>query len=165
MKIHTRTGLSAPYGGRPTRADVGWERRTEKGLYASYEPPAWDLTPTPARCSSSSWAVSPSAGVVSARGSRCGHPKATPPSLRYGHGLGALRARAPAAPDHDAGLQPREQRPRRSVCGAELRDAETVLAQLGGWIEDYNRQALHSALGMRAPADYRASLELAPPSV
>ena len=51
------------------------------------------------------------------------------------------------------------------VLGAALRDAETVLAQLGDWIEDYNRQAPHSALGMRPPAEYRASLELTPPSV
>ena len=34
------------------------------------------------------------------------------------------------------------------VHGAELRDAETVLAQLGGWIGDYNTQAPRSALGM-----------------
>ncbi len=50
----------------------------------------------------------------------------------------------------------------------ELRDAETGLA-LGGWIEDYNRQAPHSALGTRSPADYRAMMsarsELTPPSV
>jgi hypothetical protein len=31
------------------------------------------------------------------------------------------------------------------VDGAELRDAEAVLAQLGRWIEDYNTQAPHSA--------------------
>jgi hypothetical protein len=31
---------------------------------------------------------------------------------------------------------------------------ETVLAQLGHWLEDYNRQAPHSALGMRPPAEY-----------
>jgi transposase InsO family protein len=42
------------------------------------------------------------------------------------------------------------------VNGAELWDAETVLAQLGDWIDDYNTQAPHSALGMRSPADYRA---------
>jgi len=30
------------------------------------------------------------------------------------------------------------------------------LAPLGDWIDDYNRQAPHSALGMRSPADYRA---------
>ena len=35
-------------------------------------------------------------------------------------------------------------------------DAETVLAQLGQWIEDYNSQAPHSALGMRSPREYRA---------
>ena len=33
----------------------------------------------------------------------------------------------------------------------------SVLAQLGGWFDDYNRQAPHSALGMRSPADYRAT--------
>jgi hypothetical protein len=42
------------------------------------------------------------------------------------------------------------------VEGAELRDAETVLAQLGGWFGDYNTRAPHSALGMRSPVDYRA---------
>src|SRR5262245_53815583 len=34
----------------------------------------------------------------------------------------------------------------------ELHDAEPVLAQLGQWFDDYNRQAPHSALGMRPPA-------------
>jgi hypothetical protein len=43
-------------------------------------------------------------------------------------------------------------------------DAESVLAPLGGWIDDYDRQAPHSALGMR-PAEYRASLKLMPLSV
>ena len=38
----------------------------------------------------------------------------------------------------------------------ELRDAESVLAQLATWIDDYNRLAPHSALGMRSPVDYRA---------
>ena len=51
----------------------------------------------------------------------------------------------------------------------ELRDAESVLAALGNWIDDYNRQAPHSALGMRSPAEYRALVstgsELTPPSV
>ena len=45
------------------------------------------------------------------------------------------------------------------VDGAELRDAEAVLAQLSGWIEDYKR-APHSALGMRSPADYPAAATL-----
>ena len=44
------------------------------------------------------------------------------------------------------------------VDGAELRDAETVLAQVGGWFEDYNTQAPHSALGMQSPHDYRARM-------
>jgi integrase-like protein len=38
----------------------------------------------------------------------------------------------------------------------ELRDAESVLAQLAAWIDDYNHLAPHSALGMRSPADDRA---------
>ena len=42
------------------------------------------------------------------------------------------------------------------VDGAELRDAETVLAQLSGWIDDDNTRAPHSALGMRNPVDYLA---------
>jgi transposase InsO family protein len=41
------------------------------------------------------------------------------------------------------------------VAGAELRDAEAVLAQLVGWFGDYNTQAPHLALGMRSPAEYR----------
>lgn len=51
------------------------------------------------------------------------------------------------------------------VHGAELRDAESVVAQLSDWFADYNRRAPHSALGMRPPVEYRASLELTPPSV
>jgi transposase InsO family protein len=51
------------------------------------------------------------------------------------------------------------------VIGAELRDAETVLAQLGGWFDDYKTQAPHSALGMRSPADYRAGATLSSPAV
>jgi Integrase core domain len=51
----------------------------------------------------------------------------------------------------------------------ELRDAESVQAQLASWIDDYNRQAPHSALGVRSPADYRVlistSSELTSPSV
>ena len=42
------------------------------------------------------------------------------------------------------------------VNDAELRDAETVLTQLGGWIDDYDTQAPHSALGIRSPVEYQA---------
>ncbi len=41
-----------------------------------------------------------------------------------------------------------------------VRDAETVLAQLGEWFDDYNTRAPHSALGMRSPANYRAAVTL-----
>jgi putative transposase len=57
---------------------------------------------------------------------------------------------------------------RDSIAVHERRDAESVLAQLADWIDDYNRQAPHSALGIPSPADYRAlvstSSELTPPS-
>lgn len=45
------------------------------------------------------------------------------------------------------------------IAGADLRDAESVLLQLGTWIEDYNTRAPHSALGMRSPAAYRVELQ------
>ena len=51
------------------------------------------------------------------------------------------------------------------VGGAELRDAESVLTQLGRWFADHNTQAPHGALGLRSPAEYPATLELVPPSV
>jgi hypothetical protein len=43
MKVDTRPALSVPYGGRPTKADVGWERGTEERPYASYEHPQLDI--------------------------------------------------------------------------------------------------------------------------
>jgi transposase InsO family protein len=42
------------------------------------------------------------------------------------------------------------------VPGADLSDAETVIRQLPGWIDDYNRIAPHSCLGMRSPKEFRA---------
>jgi transposase InsO family protein len=41
--------------------------------------------------------------------------------------------------------------------GAELQDAESVLAQLRRWFKDYNTPAPHSALGIRSPAEYRVA--------
>jgi len=46
---------------------------------------------------------------------------------------------------------------------AELCDAETVLAELGGWFDDYNTLAPHSALGMRSPREHRALTAFAAP--
>lgn len=40
-----------------------------------------------------------------------------------------------------------------------------VLTQLTGWIADYNTQVPHSALGMRAPAEYRALVNSSSPGV
>ena len=42
------------------------------------------------------------------------------------------------------------------VDGADLGSAAAVLAQLPAWVADYNGVAPHSALGYRAPLDYRA---------
>jgi putative transposase len=42
------------------------------------------------------------------------------------------------------------------VHGADLSDGETVIRQLPGWIDDYNRIAPHSSLGMRSPKEFRA---------
>jgi hypothetical protein len=39
---------------------------------------------------------------------------------------------------------------------AELRDVETMLAQLSGWFDDYYTLAPHSALGMCSPPEYHA---------
>ena len=63
------------------------------------------------------------------------------------------------APRATAWPKPLWGRFKRDYLGdAELRDAETVLAQLGGWFDDYdyNTLAPHSALGMRSPREYRA---------
>jgi putative transposase len=42
------------------------------------------------------------------------------------------------------------------VGGADLSDAQTVIRQLPGWIQDYNRIAPHSALGFLSPKEFRA---------
>lgn len=42
---------------------------------------------------------------------------------------------------------------------AELPDAETVLAALKAWFEDYNDHHPHRALGMLSPRGFRAALE------
>jgi putative transposase len=94
------------------------------------------------------------------------------PSTR--HGVGAVRARAELGAAYDAGVRPESNGlaegfvhtfKRDYVSVHDLRDAETMLAQLGQWFDDYNRQAPHSGLGMRPSAEYRASLERTPPSV
>jgi len=42
------------------------------------------------------------------------------------------------------------------VPGADLSNAETVIRQLPAWIDDYNRLAPHSSLGMLSPMEFRA---------
>jgi Integrase core domain len=73
--------------------------------------------------------------------------------LSSGFGAGD---RAGTGPD-GAGVRVSLDTSRYAFLGdADLRDAETVLANLRGWVDDYNTQAPHSALGMRSPPEYRA---------
>jgi putative transposase len=88
-------------------------------------------------------------------------------SVLYAHELGLVPITTPAYSPESNGLAEAFVKTfkRDYVGGAELRDAESVLTQLGGWFADYNTQAPHGALGLRSPAEYRATLELVPPSV
>jgi Integrase core domain len=89
----------------------------------------------------------------------------------YAHELGLVPITTPAYSPESNGLAEGfvHTFKRDYVNVHELRDAESVLAQLAAWIDDYNRLAPHSALGMRSPADYRAvtsaNREFTPPSV
>src|SRR5262245_36281089 len=83
-------------------------------------------------------------------------------TVLYAHELGLVPITTPAYSPESNGLAEAfvGTFKRDYVDGAELQDAESVLAQLGRWIEDYNTQAPHSALGMRSPAEYRAEATL-----
>ena len=83
-------------------------------------------------------------------------------TVLYAHELGLMPITTPAYSPESNGLAEAfvGTFKRDYINGAELRDAESVLAQLGGWIDDYNTQAPHSALGMRSPAEYRADVTL-----
>ena len=83
-------------------------------------------------------------------------------SVLYAHELGLVPITTPAYSPQSNGLAEAFVKTfkRDYVAGAELRDAETVLAQLAAWFDDYNTRAPHSALGMRSPAEYRAEANL-----
>jgi putative transposase len=80
-------------------------------------------------------------------------------SVLYAHELGLVPITTPSYGPQSNGLAEAFVKTfkRDYVDGAELRDAESVLAQLSGWFDDYNTRAPHSALGMRSPAEYRAA--------
>jgi putative transposase len=86
-------------------------------------------------------------------------PQYATATVLYGHELGLVPITTPAySPESNGLAEAFVGTFKRDYLGdAELRDAESVLAQLAGWIEDYNTQAPHSALGMRSPRDYRAA--------
>ena len=83
-------------------------------------------------------------------------------TVLYAHELGLVPITTPAYSPQSNGLAEAfvGTFKRDYVDGAELWDAEFVLAQVGRWIEDYNTRAPHSALGMRSPAEYRANATL-----
>ena len=79
-------------------------------------------------------------------------------TVLYAHGLGLVPITTPAySPESNGLAEAFVGTFKRDYLGdAELCDAETVLATQGGWIDHYNTQAPHSALGMRSPREYRA---------
>jgi putative transposase len=83
-------------------------------------------------------------------------------TVGYAHELGLVPLTTPAYSPESNGLAEAfvGTFKRDDLGDAEPRDAETVLAQLGDWIADYNTQAPHSALGMQSPAEYRAAVTL-----
>ncbi len=91
-----------------------------------------------------------------------GPPYTATATVLYAHALGPVPITTPAYSPQSNGLAEAfvGTFKRDYVSGADLRDAETVLAQLGKWFDDYNTRAPHSALGMRSPADYRAAVTL-----
>src|SRR6266852_4217881 len=104
----------------------------------------------------------PRLGWVSHRVRLQGPPYTATATVLYAHELGLVPITTPAYSPQSNGLAEAFVKTfkRDYVNGAELRDAEAVLAHLSGWIEDYNTRAPHSALGMRSPADYRAAVTL-----
>lgn len=89
---------------------------------------------------------------------REGHPPATA-SVLFAHELGLVPITTSAYSPQSNGLAEAfvGRFKRDYISGA---DAESVLAQLGGWFEDYNTHAPHAALAMRSPAEYRAETTL-----
>ena len=79
-------------------------------------------------------------------------------TVLYAHELGLVPITTPAySPESNGLAEAFVGTFKRDYLGdVDLRDAESVLTQLGGWFDDYNSQAPHSALGMRSPRDYRA---------
>jgi putative transposase len=79
-------------------------------------------------------------------------------TVLYAHELGLVPITTPAySPESNGLAEAFVGTFKRDYLGdADLRDAESVLTQLAGWIDDYNTQAPHSALGMRSPREYRA---------
>ncbi len=83
-------------------------------------------------------------------------------TVLYAHELGLAPITIPAySPESNGLAEAFIGTFKRDYLGdADLREAATVLAQLGGWFEDYNTRAPHSALSLRSPAEYRAALTL-----
>jgi putative transposase len=78
-------------------------------------------------------------------------------TVSYAHELGFKPITTPAYSPESNGMAEAfvNTMKRDYVSGADLSDAETVLRQLPGWLEDYNRVAPHSALNDLSPREYR----------
>lgn len=74
----------------------------------------------------------------------------------YAHELGLGPITTPASSPQRHGLAEAfiSTFTRDDLGDADLRDAETVLTQLAGWVEDSNTRAPHSPLGMRSLVEY-----------
>ena len=133
------------------------------------EVPAWTASPRPLTGADirtlmdrTLWARFGEAALQAPHGiqwlSDNGPPYTATATVLYAHELGLVPITTPAYSPQSNGLAEAFVKTfkRDYVNGAELRDAESVLAQLGDWFDDYNTRAPHSALGMRSPVDYRA---------
>lgn len=88
-------------------------------------------------------------------------------TVLYAHELGLRPITTPAYSPQSNGLAEAfvNTFKRDYLGGADRPDASAVLAQLPGWVADYNGEAPHAALGYLAPAMYRLAQNLRRPPV
>lgn len=117
-------------------------------LEYSSSPPSPFVRPSPVVAV----AGEPSASWRARKPSQSNGPQYTATAtVLYAHELGLVPITTPAySPQSNGPTEAFVKTFKRDyVDGAEVRDAEAVLAQLGGWIEDYNTRAPRSRCGAR----------------
>jgi putative transposase len=87
-----------------------------------------------------------------------GGPYTSTETTLYAHTLGFRPLTTPAYSPQSNGMAEAfvNTIKRDYVEGADLSDGQTVIRQLPAWIDDYNRFAPHSSLGMLSPMEFRA---------